>query len=134
MKIVNHKVILHALQRYGRKRHIFDFLEIKDPAELDPFKKSWRLRVFLKKGCACVTCKKVGTRLIKSVDKGGGAHWDLFAEDGTMMTVDHILPKSKGGKNNLENLQPMCYDCNTEKGDKYADVAATPAEGQQTRP
>lgn len=129
---MNLNVILHALQRYGRKRQILDSLDIKDPVDLDPFKKSWRLRVFNKKGCSCVSCKKAGTILIKSLDKGGGAHWDLFAQDGTMLTVDHILPKSKGGKNNLENLQPMCYDCNTEKGDKYANSDATNAQGQPT--
>lgn len=34
------------------------------------------------------------------------------------LTIDHILPKSKGGKNNIKNYQPMCKKCNLEKSDK----------------
>lgn len=35
------------------------------------------------------------------------------------MTLDHILPKSKGGSNGQENLQPLCRPCNAAKGDSY---------------
>lgn len=27
-------------------------------------------------------------------------------------TIEHIVPKSKGGKNNLNNLIYACYECN----------------------
>lgn len=33
-------------------------------------------------------------------------------------TIDHIIPLSRGGTNDLENLQPMCWDCNKAKGSK----------------
>jgi 5-methylcytosine-specific restriction endonuclease McrA len=31
------------------------------------------------------------------------------------MTVDHKHPKYKGGKDDLENLVPACWDCNQDK-------------------
>jgi hypothetical protein len=42
----------------------------------------------------------------------------LYAiKDGEEILInrDHILPKSKGGKGNLNNLQPTCFDCNQNK-------------------
>lgn len=36
-------------------------------------------------------------------------------------TIDHILPKKRGGTDCLENLTPACSKCNTEKGDKTPD-------------
>ena len=32
------------------------------------------------------------------------------------MTVDHIIPKSKGGADHPENLQLLCGSCNSIKG------------------
>jgi 5-methylcytosine-specific restriction endonuclease McrA len=32
-------------------------------------------------------------------------------------TKDHIVPKSKGGKDMLSNTQTICVICNTKKGD-----------------
>jgi len=33
-------------------------------------------------------------------------------------TVDHIIPKSQGGKNKWENTVCSCFKCNNEKGDR----------------
>jgi hypothetical protein len=75
-----------------------------------------RLTVFAQKGCACVTCGKVGTRLIKGIDGGGRVHIDLYTDDLLPITVDHIIPKSLGGLNHIDNYQPMCFPCNNKKG------------------
>lgn len=33
--------------------------------------------------------------------------------------IDHIIPSSKGGTDALENLQPLNWNNNAAKGDKY---------------
>jgi hypothetical protein len=37
------------------------------------------------------------------------------------MTVDHLVPQSRGGSSQLDNLVPACTDCNLEKADRTAE-------------
>ena len=41
----------------------------------------------------------------------------------TNLTVDHVIPKSKGGDDTWENLTTACIRCNNKKGDKTPDEA-----------
>jgi 5-methylcytosine-specific restriction endonuclease McrA len=34
------------------------------------------------------------------------------------LTIDHIIPKSRGGEDTWENLATACYSCNIKKGNK----------------
>jgi hypothetical protein len=81
-----------------------------------------RLKVFAAKGLKCVSCDRVGKYLIAGKDNGGAIHLDIYTGDFELMTIDHIKPKSKGGSYAIENLDPMCVFCNTEKSDKYEEL------------
>ena len=37
------------------------------------------------------------------------------------LTADHVVPVSKGGTSNIDNIQPLCGACNSSKGDKGTD-------------
>ena len=37
------------------------------------------------------------------------------------LTPDHVLPLSKGGRNDIENIQPLCISCNASKQAKHID-------------
>lgn len=80
---------------------------------------SQRIELFKAKGVVCVTCGVEGTyfsaeKSIKGNEKT--YHLNLYTDDGILMTKDHIIPKSKGGKNQLSNYQTMCSPCNRNKG------------------
>ena len=40
------------------------------------------------------------------------------------LTVDHVVPLSKGGTNFIDNIQPLCISCNTSKGTRAIDYRA----------
>lgn len=42
------------------------------------------------------------------------------------LSVDHIVPRSLGGTDNLDNLEVLCSSCNSRKGGRFFDSARTP--------
>ena len=84
------------------------------------YTESLRYATFYQKGCKCAACGKEGVYFqLDPGDNISRRHFNLYAEDGTLMTKDHIIPTSRGGRYNaVENLQPMCVICNRAKGCK----------------
>lgn len=41
--------------------------------------------------------------------------------DDVQLTVDHIVPISAGGRNEIDNIQPLCKSCNSVKNVKVID-------------
>ena len=74
-----------------------------------------------------MTCGIEGKFFLKQKSHADESHYhmNLYAlkYDGTrvLMTRDHIMPRSKGGSNNLENLQTMCGPCNWKKADSLPE-------------
>ena len=74
------------------------------------------------RSCVCCCCGIVGTRMfLDTPDYGcGRAHFNLYAEwNGrlVLMTKDHVIPRSKGGEDVVENMRIMCTVCNGHRGD-----------------
>ena len=76
------------------------------------------------KGTTCLSCGLKATHWAVESTRGKERNWHLNLygmADGVevLFTKDHIIPKAKGGKNGIHNLQPMCRWCNFDKGDRY---------------
>lgn len=80
---------------------------------------SLRYQTFVK-SLKCVCCGIYGTVMLLELPKGHKVpHFNLYAErEGELvqMTKDHITPKSRGGKNHINNMQNLCCRCNELKG------------------
>jgi 5-methylcytosine-specific restriction endonuclease McrA len=102
-------------------------LMLKEKAELVEHA-DWRLR-----SESSSVARPVVIRLVSYVRVPRDAHRRkitrraVFARDGwacqycgssSNLTVDHVIPRSKGGSSNWENIVASCAPCNRRKGDR----------------
>ena len=50
--------------------------------------------------------------------------------DDVKLTADHVVPVSKGGSSNIDNIQPLCFSCNSSKGAKTIDYRPSSGIGR----
>lgn len=50
------------------------------------------------------------------------------------LTLDHVLPKSRGGKSSWQNLVAACHKCNSMKGDKTPEEAGMLLKNRSFKP
>ena len=96
---------------------------------------SLRLRTFERR-TVCVCCGRVGTEMGLDLPHGTDKpHFNLYCVEKSgkrvLMTKDHVIPKSKGGKNHISNMQTMCCKCNAKKGDKSPEEYAAYLEARR---
>jgi len=53
---------------------------------------------------------------------------------GVPLTIDHVMPKRRGGKDTWENLVTACIDCNNAKGDRTPEESHMPLMKEPKRP
>ena len=50
------------------------------------------------------------------------------------LTIDHVVPRSKGGKSSWTNLTTACHRCNVLKGDKSPEESGMVLQTQPFKP
>ena len=104
------------------------FVAVKeDPIAYGNIASNTRVRHFIRSDgtCKCVNCGIVSVyaATYRHHKELCGRHHDLVCYDGervSIMTVDHILPKSLGGANANSNYRPMCSKCNSKRGNRLS--------------
>lgn len=110
---------------YVFSKVIFDKKKNESEVDFDGdriYMNSQRYQTFKKYGVKCIKCGIEGKFFAKERHYSNSRyHLNLYAvnEFGheILMTKDHIIPLAKGGKDQLDNLQPMCVKCNNKKGE-----------------
>ena len=74
-----------------------------------------RIGKLLSLGTKCLCCHKVAKHFLM-IREGRQQRFALYTDDYIELTIDHKVPKSKGGKNRISNYQVLCLFCNRTKG------------------
>jgi hypothetical protein len=84
---------------------------------------SIRLNVFKNSNLTCPICNLQATYFAKEKNINDKSYhlnlYGLHNDREILFTRDHILPRSLGGKDTLENQQIMCEPCNLLKGNRH---------------
>lgn len=87
---------------------------------------STRLALYAASGFCCIYC---GADAGRCLTRGRMGHVGPFS-------LDHLVPRAKGGGNDRDNLAMCCSDCNVSKGGRTAEeyIAHLAGKGVDTAP
>ena len=75
---------------------------------------SLRRKIFRRDNYACRECGLTG----REVRYPSGAFVFPTDRKGVYLSIDHVIPRFRGGTSAPENLRVLCTVCNTRKGTK----------------
>lgn len=83
-------------------------------------------RLMAAQGFHKIKCHGCGTQVVEveehpifnKKNKHIKSYITFNTSNNSILTIDHIIPKSMGGSNKFQNLQMMCRDCNGIKNDR----------------
>ncbi len=70
----------------------------------------------------------------KNILRRDGHRCQFCGRGDLSLTLDHVLPVSRGGEDTWENLVCACVDCNNRKGDRTPEEASMPLRRKPMRP
>ncbi len=70
----------------------------------------------------------------KNILRRDGHRCQFCGRSDLTLTIDHVMPISRGGEDSWENLVCACVKCNNRKGDRTPDEAAMPLIRRPMRP
>ena len=75
-----------------------------------------------------------GVELTRSNVFKRDAHQCQYCGSEKDLSIDHVMPRSRGGGSNWKNLVTACKPCNARKGDYTPDEANMPLNMQPFKP
>lgn len=93
-----------------------------------PYPSVIRLRSYIKKPFKGVALTR------KNILMRDSHHCQYCGKNNTFMTLDHVVPRSAGGKDTWENLVCACVRCNNKKGNRTPSQAGMQLLSKPKRP
>lgn len=125
------KVLLELMERDGDKCHYCD-IAVQPVNEFEPHSIEGKPSI---QAYQTISFSPVTIRVYfgwdNILEQEGGEVTLVYGDDIRVATVDHVVPRSKGGTDKLSNLVVACHSCNCSKQARwnYEDFKAMKNKG-----